>query len=386
MIYSLMCQLERRTGDFASAQEAGKNAVRLSREIGDDDTLAESYNRLGMAYWGTGNLNEAAEVYRESFKIAKGNIRRLALSQNNLAIIEQERGFFLKSEELAKEAVDMFHKMGDRRHEAYVSGDLANLSRIFGKLNRAEKLFMQADLIFQRLDDRHAHYYTVGNLGDIDMMRGQQAKARQKFDEVAGFAVEVDDKELASECDVRLGELAFFSGDSEKAEMLYRKAIATAEEIGSAEYQTRGCIGLARVLVGRRDHHGALEVINTIQKLAKAANAPLSENEALFLMGEHHRIRNDLERAASCYQQSLSFAKEQSIFELVLKSAVRIWETAPASQELAKSTLIELRKYSIEHNGVEGWEQLLDSAYFSFFSSTLRQVVDSNQWIPVPTV
>ncbi len=340
----------------------------------------------GLAYWGTGNLNEAAEVYRESFKIEKDNIRRLALSQNNLAIIEQERGFFLKSEDLAREALDIFHKMGDRRNEAYVSGNLANLSRIFGQWSGAEKLFLQADLIFQRLDDRHAHYYTVGNLGDIDLMRGHLEQARQKFDEVARFAVEVDDKELTSECDVRFGELAFFSGDGDTAETLYRQAIATAEEIGSAEYQTRGCVGLARALVGKRDHEGALEVINTIQKLASAASAPLSENEAIFLMGEHHRIKNELELAAGCYLKSLTFARQQNIFELILKSAVRLRETAPDSRELAASTLVGLREYFVEHNGVDAWELLLHSAYFSFFSQTLRDAVGAGQSIPVPTL
>ncbi|MEW6411327.1 MAG: tetratricopeptide repeat protein [Candidatus Zixiibacteriota bacterium] len=386
MVHAIRCQLERRTGDFAAAQQAGRDAVKLAAEIGDKDTLAEAYNRLGLAYWGTGNLDEAAEVYRQSVELESNDLRRLALTQNNLAIIEQERGFFIKSEELAKIALDTFDKMGDRRNVAYASGNLANLSRIFGKLSRAENLFLQADLIFQRLDDRHAHYYTVGNLGDIEMMRGDLSSAREKFEEVARFAAEVDDKELMSECDVRFGELAFFGGDSDQAESLYRQAIATAEEIGSIEYQTRGCIGLARLLIGKRDHREALEVITNIQRLAGTASAPLSDNEAVFLTGEHHRISNEFGLAAGCYNKSLAFAKEQNIFELILKSAIRLWETSPPSQASAASVLLELRDYFTEHNGSDSWPQLLESSYFSFFSGSLRRVAGQEQPESLPTL
>ncbi|UCE25090.1 MAG: tetratricopeptide repeat protein [Candidatus Zixiibacteriota bacterium] len=386
MALSILCMAERRTGDVVKAQELGRTAVEISEMIDDSSILAEARIRLGLAYWAGGKLDEAADVYLKAAESDKDDKRRSALARNNLAVIEQDRGNFVKAETQTIEALEIFRGLGDKRNEAYASGNLANICRIFGKLTKAEELFLHADLIFERLDDRHAHFYTVGNLGDIDLMRGETASAEHRFRLVHEFARDIDDKELIAECEVRFGELSFFAGDISDAEARYRKAISVAEEVDSTEYLTRACVGLARLLIGEKDHRQALEVIERIAELAAANKAILPENEAIFLTGEHHRITSDFAKAADCYRKALDYARSQNLFELILKLAARLYETDPSSKEEAFGILSELKEYFISNNSLPAWDQLLESSYFSYFADTLYQVVGSSQLCESPSM
>ena len=386
MALSILCMAERRTGDVVKAQELGRTAVELSEVINDSSILAEARIRLGLAYWAGGKLDEAADVYLKAAESDKDDKRRSALARNNLAVIEQDRGNFVKAEAQTIEALEIFRSLGDKRNEAYASGNLANICRIFGKLTKAEELFLHADLIFERLDDRHAHFYTVGNLGDIDLMRGETASAEHRFRLVYDFASDIEDKELIAECEVRFGELSFFAGDVADAEARYRKAISVAEEVDSTEYLTRACVGLARLLIGERDNRQALEVIERIAELASANKAILPENEAIFLTGEHYRISDDPDKAADCYRKALDYARSQNLFELILKLAARLHETDPASREEASHILLELKEYFISNNSLPAWDQLLESAYFSYFADTLYQVVGGSQLCDSPSL
>lgn len=383
---SILCQVERRTGDFGKAQQLGRDAVKIAEEIDDPKILAEATIRLGLAYWVGGKLDQAADMYRKVADMDGDDKRRSALALNNLAVIEQDRGNFINAEKLTKEALEIVRSLGDRRNEGYASGNLANISKIFGKLTRAEELYLHADLIFERLDDRHAHFYSVGNLGDIDLMRGEMSSAEQRFKVVAAFAEEVDDKELIAECYVRFGELAFFARDISDAEANYQKAIDIAEEVGSHEYLTRACVGLARLLIGERNHDEALKVIERISQLAADNNAILPENEAIFLTGEHHRIRNELPQAVRCYRQALTYARDQYLFELTLKLAVRLYETEPSSREESSRIMHELKAYFVEQNSLPAWDQLVSSAYFSYFADTLKEVAGFSQLCASPSV
>lgn len=383
---AFMCQIDRRAGEFASAEEFGLKAVATAERLDDKDILADARNKLGLIFWGAGKLAQAAETFQTLIHSEKDNSRRLAIAQNNLALIEQERGHYRQSESLLLEALEIQRSIGDRRHEAYSYGNLGNLCRIFGKLTRAEELFLHADLIFERLDDRHAHYYTVGNLGEIDMIRGEMQVAGRRFSAAFEFAREVDDKELMAECEVRFGDVAFFAGRIDPAREKYETAIRISEEIGTAEYLIRASVGLARLLIGQRNHQKAMELIERITDLARENNAILVENEAVFLLGEHHRIKNEFDRAASCYTRALDYARSQNLFELILKSSVRLCETDPSSQPQVTKILHDLRDYFVENNSLPAWDQIVRSQYFSYFADTLRKMVGSPALSEVPTL
>ncbi|MCK4856342.1 MAG: tetratricopeptide repeat protein, partial [candidate division Zixibacteria bacterium] len=381
--YTIMAELDRRAGKFKQAQQWCTKAIDIAACNNDHQALADAHNKLGLALWGEGRLAEAAASYEKSLELSEDydSMYAQAKTSNNLAIVQWERGDFLVAEELMTRALAVFRDIGDRRNETYASGNLANLYRIFGKLVEAEKLFRRADLIFTRLGDRHAHYYTVGNIGDIDLIRGDLQSAEGKYRQVSEFAESVDDKELTSECGVRFGELAFFRNEIDEAESWYNRAMKMAKAIGSAEYYIRGCIGLARLQIGRRNREKAMLLINTILNEAEKNNAIIAQNEGIFLKGEFFRISGQAEEAEKCYRRVLKYAQQQRVFELILKSAMRLYELDSSSRQSSTTILQRLAREFAEKNGQKSFNEILDSAYFSHFNPTMQEIFSGNQLV-----
>ena len=378
-VYALMGEIERRMAAFDTAEEWYRKAIAIAEEHHDAVKMAESYNNLGLALWGSGRLEAAAEAFGKSLKHTDDScgMSDKAETINNLAIIHYALGQYVRSEQLLFEALGIFRDVGNRMAEAYASGNLANISRILGKLKQCRQLLERADAIFLRTDDRHAHHYTVGNLGDLDLVYGDWDSAEQRFTQAAAFAEEVGDKELAAECKVRFGDLDFFRHQPEVAQTHYDQAVATAEEIGSLEFLLRATIGLARLAIEQRNIIVAEQHIETIRKRAAEEQVIIAENEAAFLVGEQKRISGDPEGASQQFRQVLDYSRTNGMFELALKAAVRWFEIAPDSHSPAETAVQELiSQFSADNGTPEGLELLLTSGYFAYFAPTIRKISD----------
>ncbi len=367
-------ELERRAGNFGLAEEHCRAAADIAERAGDYQTVADAYNNLGLALWGAGKLEEAAECYRRCLVTAREHYGKymLAQSSNNLAIVYWEQGDFVSADSMLTEALNVFRNIGDRRNEAYTAGNLSSLHRIAGKFVSARQLLMEADLVFERLDDRHAHHYVAGNIGDLDLIEGSLDSAERYYRMAADFAGEVGDRELAAECAVRFGDLAFFRFELDEAERVYLEAVKKAEEIGSAEYSLRAKIGLARLHIRNRLHEKAAVLITEIKRTAVENNLVIISNEADFLSGEIARIRNNNKEAVEHYKSVIKYARNQKIFELTLKCAVRIYELDESERNRASSIISELSKTVILENRHNTWQTVVNSPYLAHFAETLK--------------
>lgn len=374
---SVMAGIERRAGEFDKASKWCLKSVDAANSIDNKQLLAEAYNKLGLTLWGKGELSEAARNFDKSLELGKhyNGMYAQAQTENNLGIIQWEEGNFIPAEAKLVRAMEIFRDIGDLRNEAYAGGNLASIYRIFGKFVMAEEMFRKADLIFEKFEDDHAHFYTVGNLGDLDLIMGNWAEARSRFSKAAAFAESVDDKELEAECEVRFGDLCFFCRNTNEAKSKYLKAIEMAKALGSTEYYIRGCIGLARLYILQKDKKNALGWIKEVSNNAKVTKAAIIQNEATFLEGELYRITNKSVEAIQCYRQVLEYAKTQKVFELILKSTVRLYEMEPDRRILTSKEIVKLANTFAENNGPTTWSQILQSGYFSFFTDTLNLIM-----------
>lgn len=375
-IHSILAEVERRSGNFSLARTHCQRSLSSYKELNDNQGLSDSYNKLGLALWGEGKLDEAAENYELSLQYGRGVNGMFAQSQtsNNLAIIKWEQGDFINAEHLMRDALDITKQIGDRRVEAYVSGNLSSIQNILGRFSSSRKLLLQADLIFTRLKDTHAHNYVIGNLGDIDLIEGNSDAAGAKFHEVIEFATEVEDKELLAECQIRLGELLFYTGNIGKAETKYLEAIKLADQIESSEYFMRSAIGLCRLYIGERVLDKIDPLVERTLAKANSSNSVLVKNEIDFVKGELKRLSNDLSEANRYYQGTLEYALQQNVFELTLKSTVRLYENDNSFKNQASEIVSGLRRQFNLDNGEASWGDLMHSCYYQFFSKTIGKM------------
>jgi tetratricopeptide (TPR) repeat protein len=360
----------------------------MAEKIADPGLISAVGNKLGLALWGAGKLDQAAAVYRNGLEIGRQHDSKLAQARtsNNLAIINWEQGDFIAAERLMSEALEIFRDLGDRRKEAYSSGNLAGLHKIFGRFQTALKLLLSADLVFQRLADRHAHYYVIGNIGDLKLVSGDLKSAHNDYMSAYKFASEVGDRELQTECEVRFGDVDFYSGRIVSGKERYENAAFRAQEINSGEFYLRSLIGLTRLLIGQKDYLAARRSLDKIIQTASENNSILVQREAEFLTGECYRLEGDTDHALGCYHEVLYYALSQNVFELILKSSLRLWELDPEAVQSSSQILQKLIMNFIDQNGLENWQKLHSSAYFSYFSKTIQTVSESFNWMTSHTV
>ncbi len=371
---AVLAEVERRAGNFDKAAQCCRSSIATYRSLSDDRGLSDAYNKLGLALWGKGELEQAAATYEMSLNLGKDTNGMVVQAQtsNNLAIIKWEQGDFVVAAKLMNDALQITKNIGDRRDEAYVSGNLSSIQKILGRFKSSRELLLQSDLIFLKLKDEHAHNYVIGNLGDLDLMEGNLESASRKFTEVSEFARSVGDSELMTECQVRFGEVAFYGGQITAAEKRYCEAIEKAKIINSTEYFMRAAIGLSRLYIGRQDFKSASALIDETLSEAIAVNAVLAQKEIGFIKGELKRISYDCDAAVDYYKDTLHYAQSQEVFELILKCAVRLYEHDQSSSEMSRGILNRLSEQFIQDNGEAGWGDLLESAYFRYFSKTLK--------------
>ncbi len=374
---AILAEVERRSGEFTGARDCCRLSIDLYKTLEDFQGLSDVHNRLGLALWGAGKLDEAAENYEQSLEYGKDSCGMIVRAQtsNNLAIIKWEQGYFSQANKLMLKALDITKQIGDRRDEAYVSGNLSSIQKILGCLHSSRNLLLQADMIFKRLKDTHAHNYVVGNLGDLDLIEGDADGAYIKFQEVIEFAEKVDDKELFAECQVRLGEVLFYSGRVQEAETKYRKAIDIARDIDSAEYFMRSAIGLCRLYIGERSLDGIKSLVDETLQKALTCNSILVKNEIGFIKGEVHRLNNNNREANTHFHRSLEYAQQQNVFELLLKSSVRLYEQDESFRDKARKIIQGLaHQYKLD-NGPKSWDSLKQSCYYQYFTDTINEIV-----------
>lgn len=374
---AVLAEVERRAGNFDKAAQHCRKSIATYQSLSDDRGLADAYNKLGLALWGKGQLEEAAATYEMSLNLGKETNGMVVQAQtaNNLAIIKWEQGDFVAAAKLMNDALQITKNIGDRRDEAYVSCNLSCIEKVLGRFKSARELLLQSDLIFLKLKDEHAHQYVIGTLGEMDLTEGNLEAATQKFTSVSEFARSVGDNELLTECQVRFGDVEFYGGLIEAAEKSYGEAIEKAKAIDSSELFMRAAIGLSRLYIGRRNFKSACALMDETLSKAITANAVLVQNEIGFIQGELKRITDDHEAAVGYYRDALKYAQSQEIFELKLKCAVRLFEHDQASSEISKTLLNRLSERFIEDNGDSSWDGLLESAYFKYFSETLKEAL-----------
>ncbi len=320
--YSLLGELQRRTGKLAEAQTSCHRAVELARSGVDRLVESDATNNLGLALWSSGDLAGARECFLRSLELRAANESKYAEARvaNNTAIISEEMGDYVEARRLAKNAKDIFMEIGDRRNQAYASGTLANLLVSCGWYREATELYHSADRIFVKSGETHPHYYTLGNLGDLDLLLGFADDAFAKYQEVFAFAKDAGDQELLAEMAVRFAEHTYYYLNQQaEAVALYEKAIETAKNVGSLEFQVRGTIGLCRVLIGIRDMRKTDIAIGQLIEYARESKSDRTRYEAEFLTGELLRIMGRNSSAASYYRNCIAYAEKQQQFELTLE-------------------------------------------------------------------
>ena len=150
--------VEAEQGLHQQAIRTYKRVVEIDRELGDDQ-IALTLNNLGVAYWNSGDVENARATYEESLARYRqmddpGN---MVLPLDNLGIVAQYHGEYEAARRFQDEALAICHTYGYENGLAHVLANMGSRAVLEGDYGLARELLRQtlAFAATTKLPSRH---------------------------------------------------------------------------------------------------------------------------------------------------------------------------------------------------------------------------------------
>ena len=140
-------------GETNRAVEIGRRTLTLSEESGDEATLAQTYNLLGILARSQGQTAASARHLEQSLRLAEKMPDPTAkiAGLNNLALICADQNLMERAIELTLEALDLCRSLGDRHREAALLNHLADFYHLVEDEPRSMAHLKEAVAIFAEI-------------------------------------------------------------------------------------------------------------------------------------------------------------------------------------------------------------------------------------------
>jgi CHAT domain-containing protein/Flp pilus assembly protein TadD len=291
-----------------------------NQKAGAKHLVARTFDGLGFAARGRGDLSKAEQMLRQSLEIlARIDPENLSTAESyiNMGMIHIDLGNAAASEDYLRKALRIYQKTGSPTNgEAFTWDDLAEVALMRGDLPRAEKYFRNSLAMEEKVDPGTLSYATIlSDLARTLVLREHRQEAEQLL--LKSLSIEA---KLApgspEEADSRenLGDLALHRGNLNAAEEEYRQALAIREKLSPQG------LGAARALSGLGDiaiQRGDLSQAEADHRRALAIREKLTPGrtphaDSLAALAGIMRRKGQLEQAASYYDQALAALESQT--------------------------------------------------------------------------
>jgi diguanylate cyclase (GGDEF)-like protein len=242
------------TGDRGSGMELLFDALERFERLGDTTGQADTLNRIGVAFFSHGDLDEAQDAYERSLALrgdAPDDVVARAGVRNNLAKVLTERG----------------------EHDAA----LVHLA--------------QARRGFERADEPRGLAMTIHNEATIHELRGDTDGAREQLRSAIELYDGAGHPHGAVEARTQLGRLLVRTGDDEVALDLLRRAHNDAELLGLGRGCTPAAEAIAELFERRGDDTEALTWLRHVLQVERRSHDEDSEQRLRTL-----QVRFQVER------------------------------------------------------------------------------------------
>lgn len=314
--------LAQRLGDYEPAAAWASASVALSRQLGDQETLAYGLNNLSIVLLSQGNNLAAQQVAEESLSLCRALgdqvgihrammvIGQAALHEDrldaalealqaslafwrqrrerknavlcliNLARLHMLRAGYATADSLIHEAISLSRQLGDCHWELVASWTLGELAFRQGAYDRAESLWRTLLLQARELGDRYFTAVTLGKLALLALYRRELAAADTLLQESLALAHAIGAQWCVADCLANLGFAAFLRHDFTRAESLLRQSLRLFADQGEKAELVAALERLAQVWVAAAKAEQAATLLGAAAAWRSATQEPLPANRA----------------------------------------------------------------------------------------------------------
>lgn len=314
--------------DPDSAILFGREALSLSRKMGNVGNEATAFNRMGVAFDVKHMPDSALLYYHQAVALSQGKAGEkatLAGALNNIGLVQWNLGELEKAVEFYVRSAELFEELGNRTGLAHTFNNIGLVLWEDGNLNEALAYTKKGLRLRMELNDRLGMAASYSNLGLIFEDTGPLDSAIHYTRLAIPLKEQLNDAFGLAKSFHNLGYIHQTQNDLDKAEEYYRKALAASESVGNERGTASTLMHLGNVLRKKGDLQTAEVMLNQAEARCKADK----DGKLLYkIFEEQARIQyasGDFRRAADL--QILSNAVKDSIVSIEKSEALEELET-----------------------------------------------------------
>ena len=312
-----------------------REALTLSREMGDPDAEQRALNNLGIVYGRLANYDTALQFYQKSYEVAcrTGNLTRQAVYFNNMGTMLSDQGLFDQALVAFEKALAIGEETGILASCGLYLGNLGSCKYNLGEHNQALS-YLRAGL--QRASE-------TGNV------------ARRALH------------------DMRLGRVALGMNNLSGAIDYFNRSITHADHVSLYSAMTWSRLGLALCHLMHDDVEQALEVVrtantyiiphNTYWSETTAASGPAIEGIALARLKRFSEAAQVFKKDLTFLQQKVASKRWHGRYFYALTLAGYTLTADQAVSEQQIQSCIEAYETAVNYCG---YHQVIYEAYLVF--------------------
>ena len=311
--------LARRQGATAVAEARQEEALALHRALGDVRGVAASLNNLALLALDRGDLPRAMALAEEALLVCGDgkapHVSGFALNNLGRAVLLQ--GDHERATRLAEESLSIFREIGHEAGAAQALETLGDVARDRGDWQQAAARYEEALARWRQPGHRYGAAETLVKLGDLAWRDGRPDQAASLLDEGLALCREIGDRRGIAMALNSLGLLARERGNPADAEALCGESLAIRREIADRVGLAWSLEAMAGLAGDREDLARAARALGAAQALRDAIGAPLPPCARADHARDLGRLREALgeEAFAAAWSQGRALTLEEAVLD-----------------------------------------------------------------------
>ncbi|MFT5822604.1 MAG: two-component sensor histidine kinase/Tfp pilus assembly protein PilF [Crocinitomix sp.] len=181
--------------DFIQAKSTAEKAIYLSKKISSKELLADSYNRLALAYDYKGSLDSALKYYNASYNLRREekDDKGAANVLNNIGACYHYQSVFDSSLVYYMKALTIREKINDEKGLSESYNNVGIILRTQKEYEKAIKYYKKSLRLKEKQGNKKGMLYTYSNLSVVSGMIGENEAALEYSKNALLIAYELQD-------------------------------------------------------------------------------------------------------------------------------------------------------------------------------------------------
>ena len=232
-------------------------------------TISQAHHQLGEVERAIGSYKQALVIFHEiGDRQGEGNVL------GSLGLAHKDLGEFAKAVEYCEQQLVIAREIGDRQAEGNSLGNLGVAYRNLGYLKEAIGYSEQALAIDREIGDRQGEGNALGSLGVAYMVLGKIEKAIEYHEQCLAIARDIGDRDGESKALGNLGTAYATLGKFEKAIGYYEQDLLIAREIGVRQGEGNALGGMSIAYARLGETEKAIALMEQAMQIGHAIKDP----------------------------------------------------------------------------------------------------------------